>query len=107
MPPPIKKLADRFLTEPSHIEVARPAAANALITQRLVESTVHGKRDTPPALLRDGVTNAIIFAHRKTTVRAPAASLMRHGFAAGQIHGDWEKAGRAREVGKAAGREKK
>src|SRR3546814_8966359 len=58
MPPPIKKLADRFLTEPRHIEVARPAAANALITQRLVESTVRGKRDTLRALLREGVKNA-------------------------------------------------
>src|SRR3546814_917451 len=98
MPPPIKKLADRFLTEPRHIEVARPAAANALITQRLVESTVRGKRDTLRALLREGVKNAIIFANRKTTVRDLAASLKRHGFAVGQIHGDMEQAERLREL---------
>src|SRR5690606_37919524 len=28
MPPPIKKLADRFLSDPKTIEVARPASAN-------------------------------------------------------------------------------
>jgi len=31
MPPPIKKLADRFLSNPKYIEVARPATANAAI----------------------------------------------------------------------------
>ena len=37
MPPPIKKLADKFLTDPKTIEVARPATANVNIEQRLVE----------------------------------------------------------------------
>src|SRR3954447_635943 len=36
MPPPIKKLADRFLTDPKSIEVARPASSNRLIDQRMV-----------------------------------------------------------------------
>src|SRR3546814_15764444 len=36
MPAPIKKLADKFLTGPKTIEVARPATAAALIDQRLV-----------------------------------------------------------------------
>src|SRR3546814_16486810 len=54
MPPPIKKLADRFLTEPRHIEVARPAAAHALITQRLVESTVRGKIGRASCRAREG-----------------------------------------------------
>src|ERR671916_970459 len=33
MPPPIKKLADRFLSNPKYIEVARPASANINIAQ--------------------------------------------------------------------------
>src|SRR3546814_10329294 len=36
MPAPIKKLADRFLSNPKSIEVARPATASTNITQRLV-----------------------------------------------------------------------
>ena len=37
MPPPIKKLADKFLTDPKTIEATRPATANVNIEQRLVE----------------------------------------------------------------------
>src|SRR3546814_13251053 len=37
MPAPIKKLADRFLSNPKSIEVARPAPASTTITQRLVK----------------------------------------------------------------------
>ena len=99
MPPPIKKLSDRFLSNPKQVEVARPASANALIEQRLVETTSRGKRDTLRALLRaDDVTNAIIFSNRKTTVRELTDSLRRHGFAASQIHGDMEQAERLREL---------
>src|SRR3954449_8528097 len=36
MPGPIKKLADRFLTDPRSIEVARPAETNMLIEQKIV-----------------------------------------------------------------------
>lgn len=99
MPPPIKKLSDKFLTDPRHIEVARPASANTSITQELVETTSRAKRETLRKLLKDEkVRTAIIFANRKTTVRDLAASLKRHGFAAGQIHGDMEQAERLREL---------
>ena len=37
MPPPIKKLADKFLDSPKRIEVARPASTNENITQWLVQ----------------------------------------------------------------------
>src|SRR6187431_1799859 len=36
MPPPIKKLADKFLSNPKSIEVARPASSNLLIDQRMI-----------------------------------------------------------------------
>src|SRR6187397_2806463 len=36
MPPPIKKLADRFLSNPKYIEVARPASTNENIVQHKV-----------------------------------------------------------------------
>src|ERR1700740_3834410 len=38
MPPPIKKLADKFLENPKTIEVARPATANVNIKQWLVST---------------------------------------------------------------------
>src|ERR1044071_8737767 len=45
MPPPSKKLADRFLTNPKSIEVARPATANVNIAQHKVFVSTRGKRE--------------------------------------------------------------
>jgi len=99
MPAPIKKLADKFLSNPKQIEVSRPASANLAIDQSLVTTSSRAKRDTLRDLLRaEDVTTAIIFSNRKTTVRDLAQSLARHGFRAGQIHGDMEQPERLREL---------
>src|SRR4051812_25517445 len=99
MPAPIKKLADRFLSNPKQVEVSRPATANLSIEQSLVETSSRGKRDTLRRLLEaDDLKTAIIFSNRKTTVRDLAESLQRNGFKASQIHGDMEQAERIREL---------
>ncbi len=99
MPGPIKKLADRFLSNPRQIEVARPASANLQIEQAIVECSARAKKDTLIDLLRaDDVGTAIIFSNRKTTVRELAQSLSRAGFKATQIQGDMEQAERIREL---------
>jgi superfamily II DNA/RNA helicase len=92
MPPPIKKLADRFMKEPRTIEVSRPATTNASIAQSLVETSARGKRDTLRTLLRgDEITSAIVFCNRKRDVKVLAESLGRYNFRVGQIHGDMEQ----------------
>jgi superfamily II DNA/RNA helicase len=99
MPAPIKKLSDKFLTDPKAVEVSRPASSNLNIEQRLVETSSRGKRDTLLALLKaEDVKTAIVFSNRKTTVRELAQSLTRSGFKAGQIQGDMEQAERMREL---------
>ncbi|WP_336977827.1 DEAD/DEAH box helicase [Altererythrobacter fulvus] len=99
MPPPIKKLADKFLTNPKYIEVARPASANINIAQHKVFVTPRKKREVLRHLLRtDDVRTAIIFANRKTTVRELAKSLKQHGFAVGEIHGDMDQPQRLAEL---------
>ncbi|MFL6723269.1 MAG: DEAD/DEAH box helicase [Sphingomicrobium sp.] len=98
MPPPIKKLADKFLSDPKTIEVARPATANINIEQRIIEVRGDKKRDVLRDILRSGeFRNAIVFANRKTTVRELYTSLKRSGFAVGQIHGDMEQPARIAE----------
>jgi superfamily II DNA/RNA helicase len=98
MPPPIQKLAAKFLTDPKRIEVARPATANINIEQRLILTRSDKKRDVLRDVLRhEEVKNAIIFCNRKTTVRDLATSLKRSGFAVGQIHGDMEQKDRLAE----------
>jgi superfamily II DNA/RNA helicase len=99
MPAPIKKLADKFLSNPKQIEVARPASANLQIEQRIVECSTRAKKDTLIDLLRaDDVGTAIIFSNRKTTVRELAQSLSRAGFRATQIQGDMDQSERIREL---------
>ena len=99
MPPVIKKLADKFLTNPKQIEVARPAQTNTLIEQRLIRVDSRKKRDTLAHLLREpDVRTAIVFCNRKTTVRELTTSLKRGHLKVGQIHGDMEQRDRIAEL---------
>lgn len=99
MPPVIKKLADKFLTNPKLIEVARPATASANITQWLVNVDVRKKRDVLRNLLgAEDVTNAIVFCNRKTTVRELNKSLRQSGYKSGEIHGDIDQSSRQAEL---------
>jgi superfamily II DNA/RNA helicase len=99
MPPPIKKLADRFLTNPKYIEVARPATAGANIAQKLVNVDERKKREVLRHLLQtDDVNTAIVFCNRKTMVRELNKSLRQSGFKSGEIHGDIDQASRIAEL---------
>ena len=99
MPPPIKKLSDRFLSNPKSIEVARPASTNVNIVQHKVFVSSRGKREALRELLRtDDVTSALIFANRKTTVRELNKSLRQSGFSSGEIHGDMDQSSRNAEL---------
>ena len=98
MPPPIQKLAAKFLNEPKRIEVARPATANVNIEQRIVEVRADRKREALRDILRhEEFKNAIVFSNRKSTVRELATSLKRSGFAVGQIQGDMDQSDRIAE----------
>jgi superfamily II DNA/RNA helicase len=99
MPGPIKKLSERFLSNPKTVEVSRPATANASIDQRIVRTTGAKKKDALIRLLRgEEVSTAIIFCNRKTAVRELQTALKRGGFAAGPIHGDMEQPERLKEL---------
>ncbi len=99
MPPPIKKLSDRFLSNPKSVEVARPATANVNITQWLVKVDERKKRDRLVGLIEaERNISAIVFCNRKTTVRELATSLKRARINAGEIHGDMDQASRIAEL---------
>jgi superfamily II DNA/RNA helicase len=98
MPPPIQKLAAKFLSDPKQIEVTRPATANINIEQRLVEVRADKKREALRDILRhEEFKNAIVFCNRKTTVRELTTSLRRSGFQVGQIQGDMDQSDRIAE----------
>ena len=99
MPPPIKKLADKFLANPKTIEVARPATANVNIKQWLVPVSAARKKDRLRDLLAAAdVKTAIIFCNRKTTVRDLNKLLQRDGMRSSEIHGDMEQSQRIAEL---------
>jgi superfamily II DNA/RNA helicase len=103
MPAPIKKLADRFLSNPKTIEVARPATTNTNITQWVVpvKGPSFEKRKMLRTLIaREDVRNAIVFCNRKTTVRELNKNLKEHGIASGEIHGDMDQPARVAELEK-------
>ena len=99
MPPPIEKLAKKFLSNPKRIETARAATTNKDITAFKIPVDARKKRETLRWILQnDHVETAIIFANRKTTVRELNKSLQRHGFASGEIHGDMDQNSRLKEL---------
>ena len=98
MPPPIQKLAAKFLNDPKRVEVARPATANINIEQRLVEVRADKKKDALRDILEhEEFKNAIVFCNRKTTVRELASTLKRSRLKVGQIQGDMEQSERIAE----------
>jgi superfamily II DNA/RNA helicase len=95
MPPPVKKLADKFLNNPKAVEVARQATAAESIQQYVVETPSRGKGEVLRQLLRDQpVQNAIIFCNRKRDVKLVCESLKRNKFDVAQLHGDMEQSDR-------------
>jgi superfamily II DNA/RNA helicase len=99
MPPPIEKLAKKFLNNPKRIEVSRAASTNADITAFKVPVKARSKRETLRWFLEnDLVETAMIFANKKTTVRELNQSLQRHGFKSSEIHGDMDQSSRIKEL---------
>ncbi|WP_176083301.1 DEAD/DEAH box helicase [Martelella sp. HB161492] len=95
MPPEIQGLADRFLQNPTRIEVAPPSSTAATVEQKVVASGVKDfeKRSTLRSLIdtQEELKNAIIFCNRKKSVADLLRSLQRHGYSAGALHGDMDQ----------------
>jgi superfamily II DNA/RNA helicase len=96
MPPEIRRLADKFLSNPVEVAVSPPATAASTVTQLLVPiHDVHAKREVLRGLLRtEQVKNALIFCNRKRDVDVLFRSLKRHGFNVGALHGDMDQGSR-------------
>ncbi len=98
MPPEIRKLADKFLSNPKTVTVSPPASTAVNINQSLValpSGNDWQKREALRLLLRgENVQNAFIFCNRKRDVASLHKSLLKHGFSAGALHGDLDQSTR-------------
>ncbi|QQR69736.1 MAG: DEAD/DEAH box helicase [Alphaproteobacteria bacterium] len=89
MPTEIRKLAQKFLTNPKEVSVAPPSSTVDAIAQSVVKVASRDKRDVLRDLLRgQQVDSAFIFCNRKRDVDVLFNSLKRHGFPVGALHGD-------------------
>ena len=94
MPPEIQRLVDKFLRDPTRVEVAPQATAASTIEQRFkfVDGADWDKRDALREMIRGAdIKNAIIFCNRKVDVDILYKSLVKHGFDAGCLHGDMDQ----------------
>ncbi|NNE21472.1 MAG: DEAD/DEAH box helicase [Rhizobiales bacterium] len=102
MPPEIQRITNQFLHNPAQIEASARSSTAESIEQRLVMAPDDDreKRDKLREVVRaEGeVTNAIIFANRKTTVGVLEKSLLKHKFNAGALHGDMDQFSRLKTL---------
>lgn len=95
MPPAIKRLTDKFLNDPKIVEVARPAQTATNVAQAYVDVAPRDKRDRLRGILDDHPdATAIVFCNRKKDVSILEGSLRKHGYSAGQLHGDMDQPAR-------------
>jgi len=95
LPPEIKRLADRFLSNPKEVAVSPSASAGTNIVQGLTIVPEEDKREALRQLIRSqDVKNAIVFCNRKRDVAILQGSLKKHGFNAGALHGDMSQPAR-------------
>jgi len=99
MPKEIRRLADKFLSNPKEISVAPPSSAAETVTQRLVRcgKEPQAKRAILRTLLNQetqDIQSALIFCNRKRDVGILQRSLARHGFDAEALHGDMVQSSR-------------
>jgi superfamily II DNA/RNA helicase len=89
MPNEIKKLTEKFLSNPKHVSVAAAASPAETVEQFLVECAQKAKNDILHKLLKqEKVKNAFIFLNRKKDIDALSKFLNNKGYKAAGLHGD-------------------
>ncbi len=89
MPAEVRRLANKFISNPKEVSVAPPASPAATVTQGIAVVAKPEKRAALRSLIRtEDVKNALIFCNRKRDVDILHRSMKKHGFNAGALHGD-------------------
>ncbi len=99
MPPEIKKLADKFLSNPRTVSVAPPASPAETVKQSILWVKERDKRAALDALIQmEDVKNAFIFCNRKTEVDALAKWLAVRNYSVAPLHGDMVQSARTKTL---------
>jgi superfamily II DNA/RNA helicase len=89
MQPEIRKLTQKFQSNPKEITVARAASTATTVEQFLVHTSPRQKQAVLEKIIRDEkVQNAFIFCNRKRDIDGLVKYLSAKGFSAKGMHGD-------------------
>lgn len=92
MPPEIKKLGEKFLSNPKEISVSPPASPAKTVEQFVVHTSPRQKNDVLAQIIeREDVKNAFIFCNRKRDVDSLARWLKGKSYSAQAMHGDMDQ----------------
>ncbi|HQN40284.1 MAG TPA: DEAD/DEAH box helicase [Thermoanaerobaculia bacterium] len=94
MPPPIERLAQRFLTEPLRLDVTPKGKAARGITHRLYLVDIDNKRPCILSLLNRELGTTLVFTRRKVDAEWLSRVLEREGHRVERIHSDLTQAQR-------------
>lgn len=99
MPPEIKKLSDKFLSNPKEISVAPPASPAETVEQFLVWTDHRRKQDKLAEIIAsENVQNAFVFCNRKRDIAGLASFLKSKGYSVEPMHGDMTQAARTQAL---------
>ncbi len=99
MPPAIRRIARKHLTDPTEITVKAKTTSAPNITQRYLEVAHHRKLDAITRILEvENFDAMIVFARTKQATDELAERLRARGFSAAAINGDVAQAQRERTV---------
>lgn len=95
MPPEIKRLSDKFLTNPKEVSVSAPATTATTVEQHLVHVHPKDKKRALAQLIKqENPKNAFVFLNRKRDIGDVATFLKKQGYDAAPLHGDMVQAKR-------------
>ncbi|MBB3168161.1 DEAD/DEAH box helicase [Simiduia aestuariiviva] len=99
MPPPIKKVADRYLKSPAEVKISPESSTGSNIEQRYWMVSGTNKMDALTRILEvEDFDAMIIFVRTKTATVELAEKLEARGFSASAINGDMNQALRERTI---------
>lgn len=98
LPEKVRKLAEKYLSNPEQINVGRISLPVASITQSVIEMTGKEKEDRLVDELNKRENSVIVFAKTKIKTDKLARVLKDYGFAVDLIHGDRSQGQRNRAI---------
>ena len=96
MPPEIKRLADKFLSNPKIITVSAPASTNANVEHFIVHLPHFKQKQAAFYQLfkQEEIKNAFVFCNRKRDIEEVRRFMKSKGIKAAALHGDMEQSER-------------